>query len=62
MSEEPRIGGNIGVWTFANRGLIDDDRLVDMVDSLYTVMATDLASTRIEVIHQIVRQDIDDEG
>ena len=61
MGEESGIGGDIGVWSFANRGLIDDDRLVDMIDSLDAVMATDLASTRIEVVHQVVRQDVDDE-
>ena len=62
MGEESGIGGDIGVWSFADRGLIDDDRLVDMIDSLDAVMATDLASTRIKVVHQVVRQDVDDEG
>ena len=62
MSKEPSIGSDIGVWGFAYRGLIDDDRLVDMTHSLDAVMATDLASTRIEVVHQVVRQYVDDEG
>ena len=61
MGEESGIGGDIGVWSFANRGLIDDDRLVDMIDSLDAVMATDLASTRIKMVHQVVREDVDDE-
>ena len=61
MGEESSIGGDIGVWGFANRGLIDDDRLVDMIDSLDPTMATNLATTRIEVVHQVVRQDVDDE-
>ncbi len=61
MREEPGIGGDIGVWSFAYRRLVDDDRLVDVIDSLDAVMATDMASTRIEVVHEVVRQDVDDE-
>ncbi len=61
MGEESRIGGDIGVWCFTNRGLIDDDRLVDMPHSLDPIMATNLATTRVEMIHQVVRQDVDDE-
>jgi hypothetical protein len=61
MGEEPGIGGDIGVWCFTNRRLIDDDRLVDMIDSLDPIMANNLATTRVEVVHQVVRQDVDDE-
>ena len=61
MGEESGIGSDIGVWSFANRGLIDDDRLVDMIDSLDPIMSTNLATTRVEVVHQVVRQDVDDE-
>ena len=51
MSEESCIGGDIGMWGFSNRGLIYDDRLVDVRHTFDTVMATNLATTRIEVIH-----------
>ena len=61
MGEESGIGSDIGVWSFAYRRLVDDDRLVDVIDSLDAVMATDLASTRIEVVHQVIREDVDDE-
>lgn len=61
MGEESCISGDIGVWCFTNRGLIDDNRLVDMTHSLDPIMATNLATTRVEVVHQVVRQDVDDE-
>lgn len=47
--------------SFPDRRLIDDDRLVDVRHTFDTIMATDRSPTRIEVIHEEVRQDIDDE-
>jgi hypothetical protein len=54
------ICGDIRVWSLPYRCLIDDDRLVDIFESFDRSVLPDSDSTSVEVIHDLVRQDVDD--
>lgn len=49
------VCGDIGMWCFAYRRLIDDDHLVDVRHTFDTLMSTNGESTFVEVIEEFLR-------
>lgn len=41
--------------------LVDDDSFVDILESFDSPMLSDSDSTSMEMVHDLVRQDVDDE-
>lgn len=56
-----RIGGDIRVGCFSDRGLVDDDSLIDIFESFDAAMLADGVCRSIEVILECDREDVDDE-
>ena len=54
------VCGDVGMWSFSNRGLIDDDNLVDVRHSFDTFMSTNGMCRPIEVIDEFCSEDIHD--
>lgn len=54
------ICGNIRVWCFPNRGLVDNDRFIHIFQSFDTSMFADWMCRSIEVILECDREDVDD--
>lgn len=56
-----RIGGDIRVWGFTDRGLVDDDGFIDIFESFDTAMFSDRMCRSIKVILECDGEDVDDE-
>lgn len=50
IGKYPSIGGDIGMRRFSDRGLIDDDGLIDVLESFDTSMLPDGMGRSIEVV------------